>query len=68
MEYEYRSIVISSGGYDSRITSTKDLQDWFDNGWEYVDSISQHVATGSSGNRYGSVLVIIRKSKGVGFE
>ena len=68
MEYEYKSLTLSGGGYDARVTSrdSEELNNWFDSGWEYVDSVCQSSSTGTSSERYGSVLVIIRKSKGVG--
>ena len=37
------------------------LNEYFEDGWEYVESISQSIATGTTSTRYGKVIVILRK-------
>ena len=64
MKYEYKSIVLSANV--SNMLAEKHnqvLNDYFQDGWEYVDSICQSFSTANSGHKgYGSVLVIFKKS------
>ena len=40
------------------------LQDFFDNGWEYVNGFSQTVSAGPYGSsKYGDILIILKKEK-----
>ena len=63
---EYRALELSN--YDSEITSSavKELNEWFAEGWEYVEEISQHVAIAGDGYKnkaFGPVIVIIKRTK-----
>lgn len=62
MEYEYKSILF---GCDKWVNETHSqiLNDHFQKGWEYVDSISQCVSTGTQYEIRGTVIVILRKKK-----
>ena len=58
---KYKSIPFTDGAIG--VWESDQLQKHFDEGWEYVDSISQTIAmTSSTYNRdYGKVLVILKK-------
>ena len=64
MKYEYESIVLSAN-VSKMLTegNSQVLNDYFQQGWEYVDSICQSFSTANNGFKgYGSVLVILKKS------
>ena len=67
MAVEYTAIIVGSYRNPLSLGGVDELREWFSNGWEYVDSISQSVAiTSSSYNReIGDVIVILKKDKGV---
>jgi hypothetical protein len=59
MEYEYRAEIIT----DSHLLNDPGkLNNFFGQGWEFVDSICQHVSA-SSGRYFGAVIVILRRKK-----
>jgi len=63
MEYRAISLTFSDEINNEMI---QELNKWFKDGWEYVESITQPVATGSNySTRFGSVVVILRKSSPV---
>jgi len=62
MKYEYRIIPIAEFDESMLVENFTKLQEWFDNGWEYVDSLTQPIAVGS-GVWKSCVGVIIRKEK-----
>jgi hypothetical protein len=65
MEYEYKAILLV-GGYDPERLDNKHalhLNKWFDDGWEYVESIAQCTSTGSHSSDRGSVIVIVKRKK-----
>jgi len=44
--------------------SPSNLDEYFKEGWEYVDNISQYVSTGQNTySKYGPVAVILRKER-----
>ena len=57
MEYEYKSIILVKSGYIIEEKHRMVLQQYFDAGWEYVNSIIQ---TGSS---WPGVMIILKKEK-----
>jgi len=59
---EYKSILLAD--LDDRLDNALSaiLNNWFKEGWEYVDSITQSIGGGSYG-RPGAVIVIIKKAK-----
>ena len=57
MMYEYKVIPITPVGYHLKNDHFKELQKWFDEGWEYVDKIQQ------SGYDYSAVGVVLKKLK-----
>lgn len=62
--YEYKSILLE--GYDGQPLEESHcdtLNEEFEKGWEYVNSIVQTLAQGHSSTEYGSVIVILRKNK-----
>jgi len=63
MKYEYK--IIELAPYDESLTidDFDKLQKWFDEGWEYVDSIIQPIASGTSSTWKSAVGVVIRKEK-----
>jgi hypothetical protein len=63
MEYEYKVVVLAES--DNDMLNYEELQEWFDKGWEYVNSISQPVAVTSNNYNlvYGNVIAIVRKTK-----
>lgn len=62
MKYEYKITELT--GFDDAMESSDfdKLQKMFDEGWEYVDSITQPIAVGS-GVWKSAVGVILRKEK-----
>ena len=58
MQYEYRVELFD-------YFAEKDIQDLFDNGWEYVHGFSQSVSTASNytTTKEGKILIIFRKQK-----
>lgn len=62
--YEYKSILLD-GAKDNSFNqySINQLNKEFNEYWEYVNSIAQTIAQGSTGTEYGPVIVIIRKKK-----
>lgn len=62
MKYEYKIMELT--GFDDAMESSDfdKLQKMFDEGWEYVDSITQPIAVGS-GVWKSAVGVILRKEK-----
>jgi hypothetical protein len=59
MKYDYKVILMNEGGNHLQSSSIDRLQQWFDDGWEYVDSIQQ------KGYEWSPVSVVIRKEKQV---
>lgn len=45
MKYNYKSIILK----DMDSVENHQLNDKFEDGWEYVDSTAQHISSGSSG-------------------
>ncbi len=62
MKYEYKVIGLAELDDAMSISDVEVLQKWFDEGWEYVDSITQPFACGS-GSWKSAVAVILRKEK-----
>jgi hypothetical protein len=64
MEYEYKSILVT-GNTELSPRNISGINDYFENGWEYVDSIVQTVAISASYSRnaFGSIVVILKKKK-----
>jgi len=62
MEYEYKSILLT---YSSSIEEKHSqlLNEYFAKGWEYVDSISQPISTGTQYEAKGGIIVILKKKK-----
>ena len=67
MNVEYTAIEIGGDHIDMAERGVGELREWFSNGWEYVDSISQpvSVASGSYSSKTGCVIVILKKNEGV---
>jgi len=62
MEYEFKSIVLSKGtGVHIGRQENELLNNEFKNGWEYVDSICQSNASGKDSDRFGMVLIVLKK-------
>jgi len=62
MKYDYK--VIELIGFDQTLDSGDfaKLQKWFDEGWEYVNSIIQPLSTGTNySTKKSAVAVILRK-------
>ena len=62
-EYEYKSVVLTSD-VNTRISNTHsdDLNSYFSEGWEYVDSICQSFSIAHEGFKgYGSVMVVLQR-------
>jgi hypothetical protein len=57
MDYEFKVIKMCGAGNKADSASLDSLQKWFDEGWEYVDHISQR------GVEYPAMGVIIKKLK-----
>jgi hypothetical protein len=57
MEYEYKSVVLVKSGYVIEENNSKTLQSFFDQGWEYVNCITQ------AGGSHPAIIVILRKIK-----
>lgn len=68
MKYEYTSIVLGVSERSSIDNSDlSPLNDYYDEGWEFVDSVAQVVAYGAgslSGTRYAPVVFTLRKKLG----
>ena len=62
MIYEYKSILLSYDDEDLSSGETEELNEWFDEGWEYVDKITQPVST-SNYTKRGAIIIIIRTPK-----
>ena len=62
MKYEYRSILLVKDGKSLTATEDNHLNHYFDEGWEYVDSITPAISAADYPKR-GAVMVIIRKEK-----
>lgn len=60
-KYEYKSILIAA---DERIVErhTSILNDYFVDGWIYVDSIVQNPATGINGLYHSNVIIILKRN------
>jgi hypothetical protein len=63
MEYEFKSIVlIANVNKMLSETHSQTLNDYFSDGWEYVDSICQSFSISNDGFKgYGSVIVVLKK-------
>ena len=64
-EYEYKSVVLTSD-VNTRISNKHcdDLNSYFSEGWEYVDSICQSFSIAHEGFKgYGSVMVVLKRKK-----
>jgi len=64
MKYEYKAVTLVGGDENLSDDESEKLNEMFDAGWEYVDSISQTVASGGgnyTNGRRGSVIVVLRK-------
>ena len=59
MNYEYKSLCLVAPDDQLNKSAEWELQQWFNKGWEYVDTIRQ---TGSN-TRVGGIMVILRKEK-----
>ena len=64
MTYEYLSILLVEDGEYLSSVQNNHLNNYFDEGWEYVDSITPSVSAGEYA-RKGAVMVIIKKIKNV---
>jgi len=60
---KYKSVHFSEGYSGLSKSDSNKLQEYFDNDWEYVDSITQSVSMrGSMGDKLcGAVIVILKK-------
>ena len=69
-KFEYKAIFVNAGGgLSERLTSQEvdSLNEWFTNGWEYVETVRQTYA-GGGGSNYAKVaptVIIIKKETGV---
>lgn len=64
MKYDYTVIVLNEAGMTlPKDIMEKTLNKWFDDGWEYVDSIQQKISNGGSYSNYPAVGIILRKEK-----
>lgn len=66
MKYTYTTICLQNDSYPLKQSDLHSLNKHYEDGWEYVDSITQHcsVAKGDgygAKSVYGSVLVTLRK-------
>lgn len=62
MEYEYKSVILVPENDEMSTTHSSRLNDYFNQGWEYVDSIKQVISSGSqSYTRRGTVMIILKK-------
>jgi len=57
MEYEYKSIILVKSGYIIEEKHRMVLQQYFDTGWEYVNSIIQ------TGRASPGIMIILKKEK-----
>lgn len=60
MKYEYKVIELTTFDDSMRSSDFNKLQKWFDDGWEYVDSIVQPLAAGSNVWK-SAVGIVLRK-------
>jgi len=61
MKYDYKVIEITKFDSSMKSSDFNKLQEWFDKGWEYVDSITQPIAAGTSSVWKSAVGVILRR-------
>ena len=61
MNYEYKSLCIVAPDDQLNKSSEWELQQWFNKGWEYVDTIRQTIC--SPNTHFGGIMVILRKEK-----
>ena len=59
MKYEYKIIKLSEPR-EPMFRKLKDLQEWFDAGWEYVDNIVQYV---TYPHQSSDVAIVLRRKK-----
>lgn len=62
MKYDYKIIELAAFDKSLMTADFDKIQKWFDEGWEYVDSITQPIAAGSNVWK-STVGVVIRKEK-----
>ncbi len=65
MAYEYKSIIVADYNEILGKENTVELNEYFDEGWEYVDGIAQSVTTGTSYSKKGTVMIILKKLKNI---
>jgi len=59
--YKYKSIILGATGYLGE-SSQKKLNEEYNNGWEFVDSVAQMPATGTSGyTKFGPVVFTLKR-------
>ena len=64
---KYQSFLLSADNNNLNKDNSDFLNEKFENGWEYVDSITQSVSAGGnySFSKKGAVIVILRKNNEV---
>jgi len=62
MEYEYKSFLLVSEHTSLNGAHSEILNNYFNEGWEYVDTITQSISTGGNySTKRGATLVILKK-------
>ena len=62
MNFEYISIIVTGGECYSLVKNDlKELNSYYQNGWEFVNSVAQVVSYGASGCRYAPIIFTLRK-------
>lgn len=65
--YEFKSIMLNETGQRLSMDDLSNLNKYFDDGWEYVDSISQSASVSIAGSTYnsydiaGKVAVVLKR-------
>ena len=63
MKYDYKVIEITKFDSSMKSSDFNKLQEWFDKGWEYVETLQQKVTAAgqTSHSKFPSVGVILRR-------
>lgn len=60
-KFEYKAIRLGDPAINT--DHVEDLNDRFDSGWEFHETITQQVATGSTCYLRGAVIIILKREK-----
>ena len=61
MEYEYKSILLTKGDNELSPSHSESLNQFFEEGWEYVDNVAQTVS--GHYTYLGPIMIILKKKK-----